>query len=130
MDAVTIRNVRPSDLPIFFEQQRDPVAVQMAAFFSRDRDAFDAHWAKILADPACIIQTIEHAGEVVGNVGSWDFEGQRYVGYWLGQSHWGKGIATKALMQFLRMDLRPLLARVAKTNIASRRVLEKCGFVV
>ena len=130
MDAVVLRKVLPSDLPIFFEQQRDPIAVRMAAFFSRDREAFEAHWAKILADPACLIQTIEHAGEVAGNVGSWDFEGQRYIGYWLGQPFWGKGIATKALTQFLKMEIRPLVARVAKTNIASRRVLEKCGFVV
>ena len=130
MNGVLIRDVRPSDLPIFFEQQRDPVAVRMAAFFSRDRDAFDAHWAKILADPSCVIQTIEHGGDVAGNVGSWEYEGQRYVGYWLGQSFWGKGIATEALMQFLKKEVRPLLARVAKTNIASRRVLEKCGFVV
>jgi len=130
MAVVRIREVRPSDLAVFFEQQRDPDAVRMAAFFSRDKDAFDAHWAKILADPAVLIRTIEHEGNVAGNVGSWDFEGQRYVGYWLGQPFWGKGIATKALMEFLKMDWRPLLARVAKTNIASRRVLEKCGFVV
>ncbi len=130
MNGVLLRNVQPSDLPIFFEQQRDPVAVSMAVFFARDREAFDAHWAKILADPACLIQTIEQAGQVVGNVGSWDFEGHRYVGYWLGQPFWGKGIATQALMQFLKLELRPLLARVAKSNVASRRVLEKCGFVV
>ena len=127
---VTIRDVRPSDLPIFFEQQRDPVAVRMAAFFSRDREAFDAHWAKLLANPECLIQTIEHEGEVAGNVGSWDSEGRRYVGYWLGQPFWGKGIATKALAQFLKLDVRPLVAQVAKTNIGSRRVLEKCGFVM
>jgi RimJ/RimL family protein N-acetyltransferase len=128
MNGVLIRDVHPSDLPIFFEQQLDPVAVRMAAFFSRDREAFDAHWAKILANPECRIQTIEHDGEVAGNIGSWESEGHRYVGYWLGQPFWGKGIATKALMQFLKKEMRPLLARVAKTNIASRRVLEKCGF--
>ena len=128
MPLVTIRDVRPSDLPIFFEHQLDPDAVRMAAFFSRDREAFDAHWTKILANPDCRIQTIEYDGEVAGNIGSWEAEGHRYVGYWLGQLFWGQGIATKALMQFLKMELRPLLAHVAKTNIASIRVLEKCGF--
>ena len=128
MDAVLLRNVSPSDLPIFFEHQLDPAAVAMAAFFSRDRDAFDAHWAKILANPACVIQTIEYGGEVAGNIGSWEQEGQRYVGYWLGKAFWGKGIATLALRQLLKLDGRPLQARVAKTNVASIRVLEKCGF--
>jgi RimJ/RimL family protein N-acetyltransferase len=125
-----LRDVRPSDLPIFFEQQRDPDAVRMAAFFSRDREAFDAHWAKILANPECLIQTIEHDGEVAGNIGSWQQEGQRYVGYWLGKPFWGKGIATRALREFLKVDTRVLQAHVAKTNLASIRVLEKCGFNV
>src|SRR5262245_46692758 len=128
MDKVLIRDVNPSDLPIFFEHQLDPAAVRMAAFFSRDREAFDAHWKKILANPACLIRTIEDNGDVAGNIGSWEDEGQRYIGYWLGQSFWGKGIATQALIQFLKVDVGPLQAKVAKTNVGSIRVLEKCGF--
>ena len=53
------------------------------------------------------------------------------MGYWLGSDYWGKGIATQALRQFLQIDtVRPLYAHVAKHNLGSRRVLEKCGFVV
>jgi RimJ/RimL family protein N-acetyltransferase len=53
----------------------------------------------------------------------------REVGYWLGREFWGKGIATRALVEFLKVVAeRPLYARVAKHNIASFRVLEKCGF--
>ena len=44
------------------------------------------------------------------------------------QAFWGKGIATQALTDFLKLESRPLHAHVAKTNIASIRVLEKCGF--
>ena len=51
--------------------------------------------------------------------------------YWIGRSYWGKGIATDALTAFLAVDRsRPLNARVASDNVASRRVLEKCGFRV
>jgi RimJ/RimL family protein N-acetyltransferase len=51
--------------------------------------------------------------------------------YWIGRSFWGKGIATSALRAFLTVDpARPLHARVASDNVASRRVLEKCGFRV
>ena len=40
-------------------------------------------------------------------------------------------MATRALAAFLSYDTaRPLHARVAKHNLASRRVLEKCGFTV
>ena len=42
-----------------------------------------------------------------------------------------RGIATCALRAFLIVDpARPLHARVAYDNVASRRVLEKCGFSV
>lgn len=40
---VLLRDVTESDLPIFFEQQLDPDATAMAAFPSRDREAFMAH---------------------------------------------------------------------------------------
>jgi RimJ/RimL family protein N-acetyltransferase len=56
---------------------------------------------------------------------------EREVTYWIGRSFWGKGIATAALMSFLTIDpTRPLHARVAGDNVASHRVLEKCGFRV
>ena len=51
--------------------------------------------------------------------------------YWIGRSYWGRGIATNALEALLTLDgSRPMHARVAADNVASRRVLEKCGFQV
>jgi len=47
---VLLRDVREDDLPIFFEQQLDPVAVAMAEFSARERDVFKAPWRKILHD--------------------------------------------------------------------------------
>ena len=53
------------------------------------------------------------------------------MSYWIGREFWGKGIATKALAVFLSaVKARPLYARAAKDNIASLRVLEKCGFAI
>ena len=69
--------------------------------------------------------------EVAGTIGSWGEPGEREVTYWIGRSYWGRGIATCALNAFLTVDSsRPLHARVAYDNVASRRVLEKCGFRV
>ena len=43
---------------------------------------------------------------------------------------WGKGHATKALAEHIdELGERPIYAYVAKTNVGSIRVLEKCGFV-
>jgi RimJ/RimL family protein N-acetyltransferase len=128
---VRLRDVTEADLPIFFDHQRDPESNHMAAFPPRDRDAFFAHWAKILSDPTCTVKTIIFNGRVAGNVVSWGQPGERNVGYWIGKDYWGQGIATRALSEFLRLqDVRPLYAHVAKHNIASQRVLEKCGFTI
>ncbi len=130
-DDVVLRDVTEADLPILFEHQNDPVANRMAAVAARDREAFLSHWATILADPACKTQTILLGGVVAGNVVSWDGDGERLVGYWIGADFWGRGVATRALAKYLAFDThRPLHARVAKHNVASRRVLEKCGFTV
>jgi RimJ/RimL family protein N-acetyltransferase len=126
---IQLRDVIDSDLPIFFEQQNDPEANQMAAFPARDRDSFMAHWAKIRVNEKVLLKTILYDGEVAGNVLSFEMECKREVGYWLGREFWGKGIATKALAEFLGyVKTRPLYGYVAKHNIGSRRVLEKCGF--
>jgi RimJ/RimL family protein N-acetyltransferase len=129
--TVQLRDVTEADLPILFEQQLDPAATQMAAFPSRDRQAFMAHWAKIMGDATLIKRAILFDGQVAGNIGSWEHSGQREVGYWIGKAYWGKGIATAALAAFLLHELtRPLYAHVAKHNRGSLRVLEKCGFTI
>jgi len=126
---VQLRNVEANDLPLFFEHQRDPIAVAMVAFNSRDRAAFDQHWAKLLADDSLLKQTIIVDGEVAGNIGSWTSEGNREIGYWLDRAFWGRGVATEALAAFLGLEpIRPLYAEVARHNVGSIRVLEKCGF--
>ena len=128
---VRLRSVREDDLPIFFEHQADPAANHMAAFPARDRDAFMAHWTKIAGDATVITRTVVFDGHVAGNVVSWDHSGERAVGYWIGREYWGQGVATRALSRFLRLvRTRPLYAHVAKHNLASLRVLQKCGFAI
>ena len=102
----------------------------MAIFPARDRETFDAHWQRLLADDSVIKKTIVDEGEVAGNIGSWHQDGQRLVGYWIGREFWGKGLATRALREFTEeLTERPVHAWVATSNIGSIRVLEKCGFV-
>jgi RimJ/RimL family protein N-acetyltransferase len=128
---VLLRDVTPDDLPLFFEFQLDPEANRMAAFAARDRDAFIAHWGRSLGTEAIDKQTIVCGGKVAGNIVCFEQEGQREVGYWLGREFWGQGIATQALAAFVnKVTARPLYGYVATHNFASRRVLEKCGFLV
>jgi len=82
---------------------------------------------------------IEVAGTLAGGIGFDPFGGERSgaasFGYWLGKAYWGRGIATEAARMLSddalsRRGLRRLEARVFAANVASARVLEKCGFVL
>jgi len=56
------------------------------------------------------------------------------IGYWLGEPHWGQGIATEALVEFTKWtfanfnELIRLEALVYEGHGASCRVLEKAGY--
>ena len=135
VENLQLREVIETDLSIFFEQQQDADALHMAAFTAKDPadwHVFLAHWHRNLAAPTVIIRTILVDSEVAGSVLSYETDGEPEVSYWLGRKFWGRGIATAALARFLAEvnALRPIFARVAKDNLGSRRVLEKCGFVV
>ncbi|MFZ0533125.1 MAG: GNAT family N-acetyltransferase [Anaerolineales bacterium] len=129
---VQLRELKRGDLPLLFDQQLDPEANWMAAFTAKDptdRQAFDAHWEKVLADKSITIRTILYEGHVAGSVLCHAWGGEPEISYWLGREFWGKGIATHGLALFLEVvTVRPLTARVAKDNIASIHVLEKNGF--
>jgi RimJ/RimL family protein N-acetyltransferase len=133
-NVITLRDVIETDLPIFFEMQRDPQANHMAAFTSRDpsdRQAFDLHWAKIMSDDTILNKTILFNGQIAGNIAKFIMFGQPEVGYWIDKEFWGKGIATQALKAFLEIvTTRPIYAAAAKDNYGSLRVLQKCGFVI
>jgi RimJ/RimL family protein N-acetyltransferase len=128
--GAVLRDVSEADLDAFYEHQLDPEATRMALFPARDRESFDAHWQRLLADDALTKKTVVYDGNVAGNVLCWEMDGRRLVGYWLGREFWGRGIATRALAEFLEQLIeRPLHALVAPHNVGSIRVLEKCGFV-
>ena len=78
-------------------------------------------------------------GQCIGGAGLQFLENEnRYsceLGYWLGEAHWGKGIATNVVAQlkeiaFSGYEVKRLYAPVAGENPASMRVLEKNNFVL
>lgn len=75
-------------------------------------------------------------GRVIGDLSVFDIENNRMgdVGYRFHPDFWGRGYATEALevavdFIFTRTEMDRLNARADVRNIASNRVLEKCGFV-
>src|SRR5258705_13899196 len=93
--TVALREVTKEDLPIFFEHQLDAEATRMAAFPSRDRNAFMAHWARIMSketNETGILNTILLAdGTVAGNVVYWEAAGVAKTRFCVGQKNSGKG---------------------------------------
>jgi len=135
-DPVQLREVTEQDLPVFFAQQLDWAANHMAAFTVEDPadwEAFSARWARMGADTTIAMRTVlvgeRVAGHILSFVAPWS--GRREISYWIGREYWGHGVATRALTAFLgQVPDRPLQARAASDNLASIRVLRKCGFVV
>jgi RimJ/RimL family protein N-acetyltransferase len=129
-DDLRLRDVEEPDLEVLFEQQLDPEAARVANFPSRDRERFMTHWkTKVLADPTVHVQTATVDGEVAGSIVAWWDQDRRFVGYWFGRPFWGRGIGTRSLQLFLQRErIRPLYADPFSGNIASVRLLEKCGF--
>jgi len=128
---ISLRPVASSDLPILFEQQLEPEAVAMAEYPAKDKGEFMRHWEGILKNKTIVARTIIYKEKIAGHIICWKEKYEQQVGYWIGKSFWSRGIASAALAEFSReVKIRPLYAHIAKHNLASRRVLEKCGFVM
>ncbi len=82
---------------------------------------------------------IEVAGEIVGCIGI-ELQGDVYresaeIGYWLGRSHWRRGLLTQVLppfcaYSFANFSIHRLYAGVFSGNLASPRLLAGAGFEV
>jgi RimJ/RimL family protein N-acetyltransferase len=96
---VALRPVVDADLEEFFAQAQDPEATRRAQFPARDHEAFMTHWrTRILADPTVLVRTATVDGANAGT-------------------------------QFLQLEpIRPLYADPFAGNVASVRLLERCGF--
>ena len=82
---------------------------------------------------------IANENELIGGIGAvLQTDVHRFsaeVGFWLGQFYWNKGILSKALplfcnYLFTNYDFNRITANVFEGNEASKRVLEKAGFVL
>lgn len=85
------------------------------------------------------IFAIEVEGKAVGGIGIHPqadiMKKNAELGYWLGESYWGKGIITAAIKQMLDFafntyDITRIYARPFGNNAASQKVLQKAGFTL
>jgi [ribosomal protein S5]-alanine N-acetyltransferase len=95
-------------------------------------------WVEFSANASASIHlAIDLEGEAIGGAGVIAGEGMEFhtgkFGYWLGEPHWGRGVATasaRALKEyaFSFPRFKRLEAPVLAWNPASMQVLEKIGF--
>jgi len=116
------------------------------AFFARrigDRgDEYFEHFAERLAalvaenrtGTSLITVLVDDAGAIVGRVNLTDIDDPELteLGYRVAEEAQGRGVATRGVGAMLELaaehGVRTIAARVATTNHASQRVLERCGF--
>lgn len=103
------------------------------------RDDARSWIARALDEPGSQHFAVEVDGAFCGGAGMIAQRGEHHgtaaFGYWLGRAYWGRGIATDATRTMARYGLGPggfrrLEAMVFAPNVASARVLEKCGFTL
>lgn len=77
------------------------------------------------------------ARELLGRINLTDVDYQKkmaYVGYRIGESELGKGIATRSVNQLIQfaidIGLRELFAQTTDQNVGSQEVLRKTGFII
>lgn len=134
---IHIRPVTHADVPALFEMQLDPESNRLAGTKPRDLATFNAVWARILGDasnapdPAVTPRAILAGDRLVGMINVFPRDNRDYVGYWIHRDHWGRGIATRAIMLLVsEFTRRPLFAQVVAHNTASLRALERNNFAI
>ena len=126
---VALRPLAGQDVPTLYEYQREPRALAMAIAYPRSREEYQAHVERMATDPTVTARAIVADGRLAGIINCFRRDDRTAIGYWLGREFWGRGIATRAVALLLEeVSARPIIAWVARSNVASLRVLQKCGF--
>jgi RimJ/RimL family protein N-acetyltransferase len=137
---ILVRDMRLSDVAAIARHADDPgVAANMRDRFPSPYAEKDAVWFinDISRGPTEFAFTIEVEGEAAGVIGLMPgqdvYRHSAEIGYWIGREFWGRGVMTAVVKDFVAWvrdehEFVRLFAGVFSSNLASARVLEKCGF--
>lgn len=136
------RQLVAEDWPFFLALQRDEQVMRYVADNTCEEERYAAfatrlppwtpqsdHWLGLLISE-------KESGAPVGVTGFIRRgDGKAEVGYLLAREHHGKGYGQESLravceLAFYRCDIRKLVATVTVGNVASRKLLEKAGFML
>lgn len=137
-----LRRLTPDDMDAYYAAVfADPDVMRyLASRRPLPRDTFEAripdmmvgHWERHGFGPWVVIRKAD--GRLIGHAGLryWPDSPEVEVLYALTPTAWGQGLATEAARASLRfgfdtLGLDHIIAAAFVENVASRRVLEKCG---
>lgn len=139
---IEIREHVESDIEAYYEWQSDPAIATFVSWLPRTRSQIEASLHDAIIQQAAHPRTRYFfavvdlsSKEVVGDVGFTVVEeGVGDCGWFIRRKFWGNGHATDALRQlitlaFEKAGIHRLKASCARENAASRRIMEKCGFI-
>lgn len=138
-----LRDFTAADWPAVYAYQRDPRYLRLYEWTDRTPEAVQA-FVQMFVDQQAdqprtrfqLAVTLPESGAVIGNCGirlpaAGSHEAE--IGYELAPDQWGRGYATEAVAAiihfgFAELGVHRISAWLVADNIASARVLEKCGF--
>ena len=137
-----IRDFIEPDLDAVYAYGSDPEVVRYMAFPRSTLAGTREHIARCMALAAEQPRrgydmgiALRSTGEIIGGITLGVFDraaGEAAFSYLLNRAMWGQGYATEALSEMLRfgftqLGLRRIADSCAVENVASARVMEKCG---
>lgn len=137
---IVIRHLEVEDIPIMAELANNiNVAINLRDAFPHPYTYNDAlnYYHMVKAQYSETFFAIEYKGQYAGNVGlvvgTDVYRKSAELGYFIGEPYWNKGIMTQAVnliteYGFRKLDVIRIFSGVFSFNIASQKVLEKCGF--
>lgn len=142
-ERLVLRPYGQDDAPAVAELLNDPVMADFLMVVPQPFAEFDARqlvkaaWRRLTTGRGFdLLIAPRGGGAPVGSVGiGLHDEGSRgELGFWIGRAHWGQGYASEAtarMVAFARdaLEVPRITATATVGNAASRRVLEKLGFV-
>jgi RimJ/RimL family protein N-acetyltransferase len=133
-----LRRPVAADIPAIARLANDPAIANMTRLPFPYRHHHAASFVRNLPAPERGLESawlIEHLGEAVGMIGFSRYARPGFdLRYWIGRPHEGQGFATEAAQSvaaalFARTRAEVITAEARVANIASRNVLQKCGFI-
>jgi RimJ/RimL family protein N-acetyltransferase len=139
-ERLVLRAPRLDDIGAIAALANNRKIAEMTALIPHPYTPADAeNWIALASDGAApdvtlVVLAKTEGGAVIGACG-YDHRGGDVpeIGFWIGEPFWGRGYATEAVRTmighaFTATGIAALSAACRMTNLASRRVLDKCGF--